>query len=148
MRPLLRSAMRVSAATERKEQRAAAAAADRTIRESKTRSIGKDDNKKSDVETTTTPSTTAGDRHRNGPKEFATISSAEPRRLNDIVTAPPVLKKLPRGASNAGAKYSKAGGLLSMAQRAMMEAERENAIQRYREMKERQAKESGQMTPS
>ncbi len=37
-------------------------------------------------------------------------------------------------------------GLLSMAQRVMMKTERESAIKRYREMKERKAKE-GDQTP-
>jgi hypothetical protein len=85
------------------------------------------------------------------PKEFATTSSAAPRRLNDIATAPPELKRLPRGAAKhpagGNAKTTKRGagagaGVLSMAQRAMMEVERENAIRRYREMKERKAKEA------
>jgi hypothetical protein len=59
--------------------------------------------------------------------------------------APPELKKLPRGAakqrSSAGGKAKAGAGVLSMAQRAMMEIERENAIRRYREMKERNTKE-------
>ena len=60
--------------------------------------------------------------------------------------APPELKKLPRGAakhssSGGKAKAGAAAGVLSMAQRAMMGVERENAIRQYREMKERKAKE-------
>ncbi|KAH8991129.1 hypothetical protein EDB86DRAFT_3244765 [Lactarius hatsudake] len=70
----------------------------------------------------------------------------KPRRLNDIATAPPELKKLPRRrASDLGAKPARTmavGNVLSMAQWAMMETERENAIRRYREMKERKAKEA------
>lgn len=132
MRPLMRSAVRASAATERKERKSTAATNEIT-RETKSR---KD---------TTTPSTVA---QHDRPKEFATISSARPRRLNDIATAPPVLKKLPRGASsNLAAKNSartKAGGVLSMAQRVMMETERENAIRRYREMRERKVKEDSE----
>ncbi|KAH9010297.1 hypothetical protein EDB85DRAFT_2136367 [Lactarius pseudohatsudake] len=137
MRPLVRSAMLASAATERKERKAAT-----TPRESKARSsVGK-----AEGTTTTTPSTAAGgDKHRDRPKEFATISSARPRRLNDIATAPPELKNLPRRrASDLGAKHARTkavGSGLSMAQRAMMETERENAIRRYREMKERKAKD-------
>lgn len=75
------------------------------------------------------------------------MSSAAPRRLNDVAMAPPELKKLPRGAakrsssSGGKAKAGAAAGVLSMAQRAMMEVERENAIRRYREMRERKAKE-------
>lgn len=148
MRPLVQSAMRASAATERNERRAV----NGTPRESKARK----DNKKSEAEGvigTTTPFATAGDKHRDRPKEFATISSARPRRLNDIATAPPELKKLPRGASKLGAKHSapartKAAGVLSMAQRAMMETERENAIRRYREMRERKTKEESEQTLS
>ena len=60
--------------------------------------------------------------------------------------APPELKKLPRGAArqrggDGGVKARAKAGVLSMAQRVMMEAERENAIRRYREMRERKVKE-------
>ncbi|KAH8991123.1 hypothetical protein EDB86DRAFT_3103927 [Lactarius hatsudake] len=143
MRPLVQSAMRASAATERKERKAATV--NGTPRESKPRSsVGKEEGT-----TTTTPSTAAGgDKHRDRPKEFATISSARPRRLNDIATAPPELKKLPRRrASDLGAKPARTkgvGSVLSMAQRAIMETERENAIRRYREMKERKAKDESE----
>jgi hypothetical protein len=103
------------------------------------------------------PSTTArrdndddnDDGHR--PKEFAVMSSATPRHLNDIAMAPPQLKKFPRGIKTkdnslaGGCEKVKAGagagaGVLSMAQHVMMEAERESAIKRYREMKERKTK--------
>ncbi|KAH8983729.1 hypothetical protein EDB86DRAFT_3085197 [Lactarius hatsudake] len=143
MRPLVQSAMRASAATERKERKAATV--NGTPRESKARSsVGN-----AEGTTTTTPSTAAGgDKHRDRPKEFATISSARPRRLNDIATAPPDLEKLPRRrASDLGAKPARTkavGSVVSMAQRAMMETERENAIRRYREMKERKAKDESE----
>ncbi|KAI0279867.1 hypothetical protein BGY98DRAFT_966962 [Russula aff. rugulosa BPL654] len=74
------------------------------------------------------------------------MSSAAPHRLNDIAMAPPELKKFPRGAktkkhtSPAGAGAG--AGVLSMSQRVMMEAERESAIKRYREMKERKTREA------
>jgi len=140
MRPLVQSAMRASAATERKERRAATTAVNGTARESKARKFS--------PEEATTTSAAAGDKQRDRPKEFATISSARPRRLNDIATAPPVLRKLPRGAKHsASPAQTKARGVLSMAQRAMMETERGNAIRRYREMRERKAEESVQ-TPS
>jgi hypothetical protein len=89
------------------------------------------------------------------PKEFAAMSSAAPRRLNDIAMAPPRLKKFPRGVKTkhnspaSGGEKAKAGagagagaGVLSMARRVMVEAERESAIKRYREMKERKTKEA------
>ncbi|OBZ67914.1 hypothetical protein A0H81_12146 [Grifola frondosa] len=74
------------------------------------------------------------------PKEFETISSSAPRRLNDVVLAPPLLTKLPRGAKAAAAKAAGQPrgetktlreGILSMAQKAMMEEERERAIRLY-----------------
>ena len=81
------------------------------------------------------------------------MSSAAPSRLNDIAMAPPELKKFPRSVKAkhnspaGGGEKAKAGaaagpGVLSMAQRVMMEAERESAIKRYREMKERKIKEA------
>jgi len=73
------------------------------------------------------------------PKEFQRHSSSAPRRLNDIVQAPPDLKKLPRGVKATSEQGYKAGGkregVLLMAQKQMMEAEREKAIARYRDLK-------------
>ncbi|KAJ3575511.1 hypothetical protein NP233_g1063 [Leucocoprinus birnbaumii] len=68
------------------------------------------------------------------PKEFAKLSSSAPRRLNDIAQAPPEIKKAPRGTKKleAGAKRE---GVISMAQKSMMEQEREKAIARYRMLK-------------
>lgn len=61
-------------------------------------------------------------------------------RLNDVALAPPSLTKLPRGASeNKGQTVlatGEAAGVLSMARRQIIEAERERAIKRYRELKE------------
>ncbi|KAH9999063.1 hypothetical protein BJV77DRAFT_978733 [Russula vinacea] len=124
MRPLVQSAIRASAATERKERK-----------------------------TTTTTTTTTSSKAKSQPYHHQLQKPpAAPRRLNDIATAPPELKRLPRGAttrtqrggggSDGGGK-AKAGkaGVLSMAQRVMMEAERENVIRRYREMKERKVEE-------
>ncbi|KAI0737363.1 hypothetical protein C8Q80DRAFT_1213926 [Daedaleopsis nitida] len=78
------------------------------------------------------------------PKEFEKISSSAPKRLNDIVQAPPELKKLPRkakklaeqgGSQKKERTKSLSEGVLSMAQKAMLEEERERAIRLYREMK-------------
>ena len=79
------------------------------------------------------------------PGDFERLSTSAPRRLNDIVQAPPELKKLPRGAKQQP-KLSEAAvggegtatlrqGALSMAQKAMLEEERLKAIKLYREMK-------------
>ncbi|EGN97761.1 hypothetical protein SERLA73DRAFT_182497 [Serpula lacrymans var. lacrymans S7.3] len=78
-------------------------------------------------------------------KEFQSTSTSAPRRLNDIAQAPPEFKKLPRGVSgDAGMNIKgKSQGVLSMAQKLMMEEEREKAILRYREMKANKAKLDG-----
>jgi hypothetical protein len=79
------------------------------------------------------------------PKEFSKVSSAAPRRVNDVVLAPPQLTKRPRGHSRvtSPAKGEGGEGVVSMAQKMMMEAEREKAIVRYRELKERRKREQG-----
>lgn len=83
---------------------------------------------------------------RTRPTEFTSSSTSAPRRLNDIVQAPPELKKLPRGAKtkdnvalkmDTGKSHSLRDGVLSMAQKAMLEEERERAVRLYREMKKR-----------
>lgn len=72
------------------------------------------------------------------PTEFETLSTSAPRRLNDIAQSPPELSRLPRGVSTAkvaNAKVDRRDGVLSLAQKAMMEEEREKAVARYRELK-------------
>ncbi|KIY52447.1 hypothetical protein FISHEDRAFT_69865 [Fistulina hepatica ATCC 64428] len=68
------------------------------------------------------------------PKEFERISTSQPRRLNDIVQAPPELKP-PRKAAREKTKSSRTAGVVSMKQKLMMEEQRELAIARYRELK-------------
>jgi hypothetical protein len=75
-------------------------------------------------------------------KDFVKHSSSAPRRLNDIVQAPPELKKLPRGAAKSTtSKSTKSDGVVSMVQKQMMEVERERAVARYRELKVSRRKE-------
>ncbi|KAI1791915.1 hypothetical protein LXA43DRAFT_888471 [Ganoderma leucocontextum] len=78
------------------------------------------------------------------PKDFEKVNTSAPKRLNDVVQAPPELKKLPRkakklaamgGAAKSTGASSLKEGVLSMAQKAMMEEERERAIRLYREMR-------------
>ena len=155
MRPLVQSAMRSSAATERKEKKVASASS-ASASASRTSTTGTTTKKASvrDAPPTTARRDNDDDNDNDNddddrrPKEFAVVSSAAPRRLNDIAMAPPELKKFPRGvktkhnlpAAGGGEKARAGAGVLSMAQRIMMEAERENAIKRYREMKERKTK--------
>jgi hypothetical protein len=93
-------------------------------------------------QSTSTPATPAPAPASTRKTEFD--KRAPTRRLNDIVQAPPNLTKLPRGASKrtaqgGGAVAFKTNGVISMAQKQKMEEEREKAIQRYRELKERRA---------
>ncbi|EPQ52145.1 hypothetical protein GLOTRDRAFT_64912 [Gloeophyllum trabeum ATCC 11539] len=77
--------------------------------------------------------------------DFPTLSTSQPRRLNDIALAPPQFTKVPRLRKGEKAETTKAEGVLSMAQKQMMEAEREKAIQRYRDMKKAKLRESGKL---
>jgi hypothetical protein len=152
MRPLVQSAMRASAATERKERKTAARKASPTNLNKRFPSFDIRKFSKASVKNAPACTTARRDNYDNDgnidhrPKEFAVMSSAAPRRLNDIAMAPPELKKFLRGVktkkhtSPAGAGAG--AGVLSMSQRVMMEAERESAIKRYREMKERKTREA------
>jgi hypothetical protein len=127
MMPLVRSAMKTSSTLSRKARKAeleANAQANKKLSRSKP------------PETSKEP---GSEKHEGHPKEFSRTISSAPRRLNDVVSAPPVLKALPRGVSDGKQKSSagKRDGILSMAQKVMMETEREKAILHYREMKER-----------
>ncbi|XP_006457653.1 hypothetical protein AGABI2DRAFT_181783 [Agaricus bisporus var. bisporus H97] len=75
-------------------------------------------------------------------KDFEKYSTSAPRRLNDVAQAPPEIKKAPRGASHSGLG-GKREGVLSMAQKSMMEQEREKVINRYRMLKASRLKTSG-----
>jgi hypothetical protein len=75
------------------------------------------------------------DKHAGCPKEFQSVSSSAPRRLNDIAKAPPEFKKFPRGASSSSTITGRADSVLSMLQKLMMDQERIKAIARYRELK-------------
>ncbi|OSD04906.1 hypothetical protein PYCCODRAFT_1363116 [Trametes coccinea BRFM310] len=149
MRHSVREAMQISSAKMRKarkeelEQKAAPSA---SKRRSRSRSHGGSDDEASDAEdekphkSARKPVAAKDDK----PKDFEKISTSAPRRLNDVVQAPPELKKLPRKAKKLaeqgaakkgdGAKTLREG-VLSMAQQAMMEEERERAIRLYRELK-------------
>jgi hypothetical protein len=68
-------------------------------------------------------------------KSFAKASNI--RNIRDVVDAPPELTALPRAAKKHGiAKRQDAP--ISLVQKAKMEAEREDAIKRYRAMKEKE----------
>ncbi|KAI0027598.1 hypothetical protein K488DRAFT_90677 [Vararia minispora EC-137] len=132
MRCTVRSAMQSSAAHSRKARKAELDEASSSQYASKSKS-----------ETTPkeppAPDLEAHDpllsKHGDQPKDFA---AAVPRRVNDVAQAPPELKLKKAAKIGAGGQTAKAAGILSVAQRSMMEAERERAIKRYRELKEKQ----------
>lgn len=133
--PLIKTALRDSAAQARKVRREEAAQ-ETLKRAAKART--ESSKKPSDpppsgiADEITNPRSTA--------KEFRVVSTSAPRRLNDIAQEPPVIKKLPRGALKNDAAPPAA---LSMAQKTMMEEERDRAIRHYRELKARKLRESG-----
>ncbi|KAI0321976.1 hypothetical protein OF83DRAFT_1044040, partial [Amylostereum chailletii] len=134
MRPLVRSAMQSSSASavERRARKKELEVAQNSTTQSDKSS------KRTGTQDRVPPSSDSFDKHSDKPKEFTSQSSAAPRRLNlnDVASAPPELKLKKARVSEAIGGNGKAG-VLSLAQRAMMEEERENAIRRYRELKER-----------
>ena len=164
LRSLVRDAMQTSAATERKARKEEEL---EKTNKKKAASSNKVESKESDEGPTksTNPSSKPQTSHiadedehhrpetqshkakKNVPTEFTSFSASAPRRLNDIVQAPPELKKLPRGAKPRQAAQSGTGtkslkeGVLSMAQKVMLEGERERVIKAYRELKKRNAGE-------
>ncbi|KAI5896135.1 uncharacterized protein SCHCODRAFT_02614120 [Schizophyllum commune H4-8] len=166
MRGLVRSAVQTSnavarnalkkeaeekkAARQEKKAKRKADDADDDIKDSKSTGGKFNDGKrpaKDDTKTTSTkPPQPSTDKHADRPKEFQQASTSAPRRLNDIAQAPPDLKKLPRGAKKTAGSSAKAGhtpksdGVVSMAQKVMMEQEREKAIERYRLLRASQRK--------
>ncbi|CAE6421521.1 unnamed protein product [Rhizoctonia solani] len=66
-------------------------------------------------------------------REFATVSSSAPKRLNEVAQAPPVLTKGPRG-SRVGKDGGKAP-VVSMARKVILERERTRAVDLYRALK-------------
>ena len=147
MRGLVRSAAQSASATARKVKKTEAAGHSdepRTNDSSGSELKAKTISQYSDQQKPSNPS------KRTRPEAFQTYSASAPRRLNDIVHAPPTLKTLPRKAKvtqgvsvdhavgkESTQKRSLREGVLSMAQKAMLEEERERAIRLYREMKKR-----------
>ncbi|KAF9041572.1 hypothetical protein BJ165DRAFT_1312251, partial [Panaeolus papilionaceus] len=151
LRPLVKSAVQASRAAVRNSEREAKAKSKRAHPDSDSEASSDNDdssrrkssNQKSKRAKSSSPPPPV-DKHASKPKEFATLSSSAPKRLNDIAMAPPEFKKLPRGAaptSASGSAMGRGDGVLSMAQKLMMEREREKAILRYRELKAARAKE-------
>ncbi|KAG6853469.1 hypothetical protein C0991_004143 [Blastosporella zonata] len=136
MRPIVKAAFQTSNAAVRNTYKAEKE--ERIAKKTKGNAV-KEDKEKPAKEAPKPPPAAAADKHAHKAKEFAQHSSSAPRRLNDIAQAPPEFKHLPRGAAASQHEFGgKRDGIISMAQKQMMEKERENAIARYREMKSRQ----------
>lgn len=144
MMPLIRSAMQHSSSQSRRVQK-------HEMEEGVTKPVqGKTAINKVSRTDVSNPSPTSTSTHthqqqpRDKPKEFCVASTSAPRRLNDIAQEPPQFGRLPRGAkSGKDSSQAKVAGILSMAQKAMMEEERENAIKRYRELKAKRLRNDG-----
>jgi hypothetical protein len=151
MRPLVKSAVQLSNTVVRNARKAEMEAKAKRRLKNKPKAESEEEEEDRTKRKKPAPASPITDKHANGQKEFQKVSSSAPRRLNDIAQAPPEFKKLPRGAvaaserSSNGTGVSKREGILSMAQKSMMEKEREKAIARYREMKanRRKAGEGG-----
>ncbi|KZT23708.1 hypothetical protein NEOLEDRAFT_1136202 [Neolentinus lepideus HHB14362 ss-1] len=132
MRPLVRSAVEASSALERKTRKEML----REKTESNQTQNKPKQNNNSDIEQTKrkpSPSKT----------EFATLSTSQPKRLNDIAQAPPQFTRVPK--TRKVPEESKTYNVLSMAQKQMMEEEREKVIKRYRDMKEKKLRDNGKL---
>ena len=133
MRHLVRTAVQTSQATTRK-----ALADELALKKQK-----KNKAKEPERSPSPPPPPSPPSKHADRPKEFQTAKSSAPRRLNDIAQAPPELrfKKAVTKPSDVG--RGKSGSVLSMAQKSMMEEERNKAIERYRQLKaDRRVEES------
>ncbi|GJJ11382.1 hypothetical protein Clacol_005614 [Clathrus columnatus] len=102
---------------------------------------GKSKPKKTDDSKIDTPPTTETETKPTKPLPEMDFAKAEQRkRLNDIVQEPPTFTKLPRGVKSTTNEGTKTEVVLPMMQK-RMEIERERAIKRYRELKEKQLAE-------
>ena len=140
MMPLIKTALRQSSAQTRKVRRGEAA--QETGRQGKQTdktcpTLSKTSKKGSDPPPATIADEIANTRDLT--RGFQVVSSSAPRRLNDIAKEPPEIRKLSRGATKSDPVSL---GVLSMAQKAMMEEERDKAIRHYRELKARRLRGS------
>ncbi|KAJ7616667.1 hypothetical protein FB45DRAFT_801440 [Roridomyces roridus] len=144
MRPLVRDAVQSSRATQR------AAKKDKSSTSSNKPSIPSSEPTPTSKKPAKPPSSSTPpvDKHAHRPKEFLNTSTSAPRRLNDIAMAPPDLSnsgfaRKASSAKNGSGKKTKADALLSPAQALQMAKAREEAVARYRELKEKRRREAG-----
>ena len=145
MRPIVRSAMKNTTSVSKQKASASKRESAQTSTDTKEKSYDDDEDPSSLTRKT---------KAKLLEKDFAKASSSTPKRLNDIVQAPPELKVAPRlkrmvaaaqkkkkgTADDDSAEEDVGNGVVSAAQKRMMELEREKAIQRYRALKEAKMK--------
>jgi dihydroxyacid dehydratase/phosphogluconate dehydratase len=151
MRPLMKSAVQSSSARMRRSAKEMSKRIDRKFQKPLDSSGPLSSAKMKQLRNGTKPDPDAAqNRDSSGQRgkasiDFAKASTSVPKSVNDIVQAPPQINHLPRNAKKivaASGKGKKSDAVISMAQKASMEVERENAIQRYRELKERRLKQN------
>ncbi|TFK49173.1 hypothetical protein OE88DRAFT_1737369 [Heliocybe sulcata] len=135
MRPLVRSAVQTSSAQERKARK-------ETLGK-KTEKAEPNQNKNKRERDVDSDAVQGRAKPPPSKTEFATLSSSQPKRLNDIAQAPPQFAKTPK--MRKAPEEKKSDGVVSMAQKRMMEEQRERAINRYRDMKQRKLRENGKL---
>lgn len=149
MRPLVRTAMKNTTSVSKQKAKASE------------RDIAQGDNKSGNLRTVDDnedgedSSLSRKSKGKEPVKDFARTSSSKPKRLNDIVHAPPDLKIAPRlkrlvaatqdkvkkrSGDDDGTEKDEGNGVVSIAQKRMMELERDKAIRHYRALKEAKAK--------
>ena len=136
MRPLVRAATHAGRVKERATIRGAKAEKANAKNKGKGKADPKDDEVVEEQPEVQQPTPKAQPE-----KHFAKTSSSAPKRLNDIAQAPPTFTKVPKGATKdpTALMGDKAKGIVSMAQRVMMEKERERVVALYRELKAKRA---------
>ncbi|KAF7300505.1 hypothetical protein HMN09_00935000 [Mycena chlorophos] len=146
MRPVVKSAIQSSRATVRAQKKVEAAGKGQGHKPAGKKASSEDED--DEKPTRKPPSTNAAPKSTlpvvaATPKatEFQVASTSAPRRLNDIAQAPPDLSALVRkaqkraGGGKVGVGKEKAKDAVSPAQQLLLAQAREEAIQRYRQMK-------------
>ncbi|KAL5523685.1 hypothetical protein ACEPAG_7858 [Sanghuangporus baumii] len=152
MRPLIRSAMKNTMSLSKQKLKQSQKDAEQLANE---RSKGISEHDEADSEDASFDRRKGKRKGRSPSPDFLRVSSSAPKRLNDVVQAPPELKPAPRLKRLAEKSQNKKaqdrqgsaiedeegdGGVITLQQKRMMELEREKAINRYRALKEAKLK--------
>ncbi|OCB89384.1 hypothetical protein A7U60_g3475 [Sanghuangporus baumii] len=154
MRPLIRSAMKSTTSLSKQKLKQSQKDVEQLTNE-RGKSKGVPEHDDSDSEDASSHRRQGKRKDRSPSPGFLRVSSSAPKRLNDVVQAPPELRPAPRLRRLAEkSQHQKAqgrrgsaiedeegdGGVITLQQKRMMELEREKAINRYRALKEAKLK--------